>query len=146
MIPFDELPKVPVWVAGIITPRCLTVRSPRVAYYFGATVDARGESEKRSYATSYILEWAHAFAAALTLDHVMCNRVWVCDGRCDKFLRKLISCEDFVVDVVVHEVSQASFRRLVSLLEKALSLSHSFRESYRISVCAVSVVEGCSSW
>ena len=140
MIPFDELSEVPIGVARIITPRGSAVNSPRVAQYFGAAVDARGGTLKRRYATSYVLEWTHAVAASLTLEHVMYNRVWVCDGRCVKFLCNFISFEDFVVDVVGHEVAQLSFRRLVSLLERARCLS------CRSPVCAIGVLEGYSTW
>ena len=39
LVPFDELPEVPMCLAGITPPRGLAVKSPRVAYYFGAAVD-----------------------------------------------------------------------------------------------------------
>lgn len=129
MIPFYELPEVPVCVAGIISPRVLAIKSPRVAYYFGATVDARSGSVKRRYATSYVLEWAHAVAVALTLENAIYNRIWVCEERCVKFLRKFVYFEDFVVEVVGHEVAQVSFRRVVSLLEKSRSFSNPFLQN-----------------
>ena len=105
-VTFDELPQVPMCLAGIIPPRGLAVKSPRVAYYFGATVDTGCKSVKTRYATEYVLEWAQAVAAALTLEHVMYNRVWVCEGRCVEFLRKFVSFKDFVVDAVRHAVAQ----------------------------------------
>ena len=92
-------------------------------------VHARGVSVKRGFATSSVLEWAHAVSAALKLEHVMYNRVWVCVERCVKILRKFISFEDFFVDVVRHKVAQVSFRRPVSLSERARSVSHPFLET-----------------
>ena len=129
VVPFDELPEVPMCLAGIIPPRGLAVKSPRVAYYFGATVDTRCKSVEKQYATAYVLEWAHALAAALTLEHVMYNRVWVCEERCVEFLRKFVSFKDFVVDAVGHAVAQVSFRRLVSLLDEARGLSQPYLEN-----------------
>ena len=38
VVPFDELPEVPMYLAGIIPPLGLAVRSPREAYYFGALI------------------------------------------------------------------------------------------------------------
>ena len=77
----DELPEVPVCLTGIISRCGLAVKSPRLAYYFGATVDTRFKSAKKRYATAYVLEWAHAVAAALKLEHVMYSRVCVCEER-----------------------------------------------------------------
>ena len=74
LIPFDEFPKVPKCVAGIIPPRGLVVMCPRVAYYFSAMVETQDDSVKKLYASSYVLEWAHAFAASLTSEHVLYNR------------------------------------------------------------------------
>ena len=129
VVPFDELPEVPMCLAGIIPPRGLAVKSPRVAYYFVATVDTRRKSVKKRYATAYVLEWAHAVAAALTLEHVMYNRVWVCEERCVEILRKFMSFKDFVVDAVGHAVAQVSFRRLESFPDEARGLSQPYLDS-----------------
>ena len=129
LIPFDEFPEVLKCVAGIISPRGLAVRCPRVAYYFGAVVETQDDSVKKRYATLYVLEWAHAVAASLTAEHVVCNRVWVCEEHCVEFLRKFESLDVFVVDVVGHEIALVSFRALVSFLTRACSLSKSFLES-----------------
>ena len=86
LVPFDEFPEVPMCLVEIIPPRGLALQSTRVAYYFGATVDSRCKSVKKRYATAYVLEWAHAVAAALTLQHVVYSRVWVCEERCLEFL------------------------------------------------------------
>ena len=116
-------------LVGIIPPRGLAVQSPRVAYYFGATVDSRCKSGKKRHATAYVLEWAHAVAAALTLEHVLYSLVWVCVERCVQFMRKFASFNDFVVDAVGHAVAQVSFRRLVSFFDKARSLSPPYLEN-----------------
>ena len=76
LIPLDEFPEVPKCVAGI-PPRGLAVRCRRVAYYFRAVVETQDDSVKERYATSYVLEWAHAVAASRTAEHVVYNRVWV---------------------------------------------------------------------
>ena len=123
VVPFDEFPEVPMCLVGIIPPRGLAVQSPRVAYYFGATVDSRCKSVKKRYLTAYVLEWAHAVAADLTLEHVVYCRVWVCEERCVELLRKFASFDGFVVDAVGHAVAQVSFRLLVALLDEARSLS-----------------------
>ena len=62
--------------------------------------------------------------AALTLEHVMYSRVWVCEERCVEFLRKFASFDILVVDAVRQAVPQVSFRRLLSLLDEARSLSN----------------------
>ena len=129
LIPFDEFPEVPKCVAGIIPPQGLAVRSPRVAYYFGAVVETQDDPVKKRYATSYVLEWAHAVAASLTAEHVVYNRVCVFEERCVEFLRNFESFDDFVVDVVGHEIALVSFRGLVSLLTRARGLSKSFLQS-----------------
>ena len=123
VVPFDKFPEVPMCLVGIIPPRCLAVQSPRVAYYFGATVDSRCKSVKMRNATAYVLEWAHAVAAALTLEHVVYSRVRMCEERCAGFLRKFAAFDDFVVDAVGHAVAKVSFRRLVSLLDETRCLS-----------------------
>ena len=84
---------------------------------------------KKRYATSYVLTWAHAVAASLTAEHVVYNRVWVCDERCVEFLLKFGSFEDFVLDVVGHVFASVSFRGLVSLLTRSRGLSKSFLHS-----------------
>ena len=71
VVPFDELPEVLMCLAAIIPPRGLAMKSSRVTYYFGTTVDTTWKSVKKRYATAYVLEWAHAVAAALTLEHVI---------------------------------------------------------------------------
>ena len=129
VVPFYELPEVPMCLAEIIPPRGLAVKSPRVAYYFGATVDSRFMWVTKQYATAYVLEWAHAVAAALKLEHVMYNRVWVSKERCVGFLRKFVLFKDFVVDAVSHAVTQVSFPRLVSLLDEAWGLSQPYLEN-----------------
>lgn len=40
LVSHDEFPEVPLCVAGIIPPRGLAVKSPRVAHCFGATIEA----------------------------------------------------------------------------------------------------------
>ena len=132
LIPFDEFPEVPKCVAGVIPPRGLAVRCPRVAYYFGAVVETQDDSVKKRYATSYVLEWAHAMAASLTAEHVVYNRVWECEERCVDFLRKFELFElfdNFVVDVVRHEIGLVSFRGLASFLTKARGLSKPLLQS-----------------
>ena len=56
VIPIDEFPEVPMCLAGIRHSRGLAVKSKRVAYYFGATVDTQCKSVKKRYATAYVLE------------------------------------------------------------------------------------------
>ena len=130
VVPSDQFPEVPMCLVGIIIPpRVLAVQSPRVAYYFGATVDSRCHSVKKRYATEHVLEWAHAVAAALTLEDVIYSRVWVFEERCVEFLRKFASFDAFVVGAVGHAVAQVSFRRLVSLLDEARSLSRPYVEN-----------------
>ena len=129
VVPFDKLPEVPMCMVGRIPPRGLAVRSPRVAYYFGATVDTRCKPVKMRYATAYVLEWSHAVVAALTLEHRMYCRVWVCEERCFEVLRKFVSFEDFEVDAVWHAVAQMSFRRIVALSDEARGLSHPYLEN-----------------
>ena len=124
LYPFDEFPEVPKCVAGIKTPLVLAVRCPRVAYYFVAVVETQDYSVKKRYVTSYVLEWAHAVAASMTAEHVVHNRVWVCEERCDEFLRKFELLDDFVVDVVRDRFGVV--RGLVSLLTKARGLSKPF--------------------
>ena len=75
LITFDEFPEVPKCVAGIIPPRGLAVKCPRVAHYFDAVVETQDDSVKKRYATPYVLEWALAGAASLTAEHVVYNRV-----------------------------------------------------------------------
>ena len=65
-------------------------------------------------------------AASLTAEHVVYNRVSVCEEPCVEFLRKFGSFDDFVVDVVGHEIALVSFRGLVSLPTRARGLSKSF--------------------
>ena len=100
-----------------------------MAYYFGATVDTRCRSVKKRCTTAYVLEWAHAVAAVLTLERVIYSRVWVCEERCVEFLRNFLSFKDFVVDALGHAVAQVSFRRVVSLLNEARGLSHPYLEN-----------------
>ena len=123
LIPFDEFPEVPKCVAGIIPPRGLAVRCPRVAHCFGAVVETQDDSVKKGYAISYVLESAHAVAASLTAEHVVYNRVRVCVERFVEFLRKFELFDDFVMDVVGHEIALVSFRGFVSLPTKARGLS-----------------------
>ena len=84
---------------------------------------------KKRYATSYVLEWAHAVAASLPAEHVVYDRIWVCEERCVEFLRNFESFDDFVVDVVGNEIALVSFRGLVSLLTRARGLWKSFLQS-----------------
>ena len=116
-------------MTGIIPPRGLTVRCPRVTYYFGAVVQTEDDSVKKRYATSYVLEWTHAVAASLTAEHVVYNRFWVCEERCVEFLRRFESFDDFFVHVVGHEITLVSFRGLVLLLTRARGLSKRFLQS-----------------
>ena len=81
---------------------------------------------KKRYAKSYALDWAHAVAASPTVEHVVYNRVWVCEERCVEFLRELELFDCFVVDVVGHEITLVSFRGLVSVLKKARGFSKPF--------------------
>ena len=128
-IPLDELPVVPKCVAGIIPPRGLAVWCPRVAYYFGAVIETQDDSVKNRYAKSYVLEWANAVAASLTAENVVYNGVWVCEERCVEFLRNFELFDDFVVDMVGHEIALVSFRGLVSFLTRARGLSKPFLQS-----------------
>ena len=129
LVSYDEFPEVPLCVAGIIPPRGLAFKSPWVAHYFGASREAQDGAAKKWYATAYVLEWAHAIAASPTMEHAVHNRVWVCEERCIALLRKFVSFEYLVVEVVGQEVAVVSFRKLVALLEKARELPPAFLES-----------------
>ena len=67
--------------------------------------------------------------ASLKAEHVVYNRVWVCEERCVELLRKFELFDDFVVDAVGHEIALVSFCGLVSLLTKACGLSKHFLQS-----------------
>ena len=129
VVAFKELTEVPMCLAVIIITRGLAVKSPRVAYYFRATVAFRYKSVEIRYAKAYVLEWAQAVAAALKLEHVMHSQVWVCEERCVEVLRKFVLFKDLVVDAVGHAVAQVSLRRLVSLLDEARELSPPYVEN-----------------
>ena len=79
LVSYDEFPEVPLCVARIIPPRGLAVKGPRVAHYFGATTEARGERTRKRYETAYMLEWAYAIEASLTVEYAVYNPLWVCD-------------------------------------------------------------------
>ena len=85
---------------------------------------------KKRYTTSCMLEWRHVVAPSLTAEYVIYNRVQLYEEHGVEFLHKFESFDDFVVDVVVHEIALVSFRGLVSLLTKDRGLSKTFRQSW----------------
>ena len=130
LVSYDEFPEMTLCVEGIIPPRGPAVQGPRVAHYFGATTtEARGEPTRKRYETAYVLEWAHAITASLTVEYAVYNRVWVRNERCVGLLRKFVWFGDFVVDFVGQDIAVVSFKKLFSLLEKARELPPNFFES-----------------
>ena len=79
MLPFTRFPPPPVEVLGVFPPQGLSVRLPRVAFYFSNCVESTtSESIRIRYEVALLLEWAHSVAAPLTLEIETNARVWKC--------------------------------------------------------------------
>ena len=129
LVPFYDFPAVPSVVSGLFPPLSLSVRLPRVAFYFGQVVLSASGVIRKRYESAYVIEWAYAVAAALGLEWGAFRRVWVCDEECLAFLRKFVGFPDFFVDLVDHSVIKVSFNSLVEVLAKARLLSTEYVHS-----------------
>ena len=118
MLPFSRFPLLPVEVVGALPPQGLSVRLPRVAFYFADCVRSALESVRIRYEVAFLLEWAHSVAAALTLEIETNARVWKCSVECIDFLERFASPNDFFVEAVNRFVVSVSFRSLVGKLRR----------------------------
>ena len=118
MLPFSRFPPLPVEVVGALPPQGLSVRLPRVAFYFADCVRSAPESVRIRYEVAFLLEWAHSVAAALTLEIETNARVWKCSVECIEFLERFVSLDDFFVEAVNRFVVSVSFRSLVGKLRR----------------------------
>ena len=123
LVPFYDFPAVPSVVSAVFPPLSLSVRLPRVAFYFGQVVLSASDIIRKRYERAYVVEWAYGVAPALGLEWGAFRRVWVCDEECLAFLRKFVCFPDFFVELVDHSVIQVSFNSLVDVLAKARLLS-----------------------
>ena len=129
LVPFSDFPAVPSVVSGVFPPPSLSVRLPRVAFYFGQVVLSANASVRTRYERAYVIELACGVAAALGLEWGAFQRVWVCNEECLAFLRKFVDFPDFFVDLVDHSVIHVSFNSLVDVLAKARLLSTAYIHS-----------------
>ena len=66
MIPWSRFPLIPVEVLSAMPPQGLSVRLPRVAYYFSLRVRDEYDDVRMRYDAAFMIEWAHSVATALT--------------------------------------------------------------------------------
>ena len=94
---FSRFPPLPVEVVSALLPQGLSVHLPRVPFYFANCVQSAPESVRVRYEVEFLLEWAHSFAAALTLVIETNARVWKRSAECIDFLDRFSSLDDFFV-------------------------------------------------
>ena len=68
LVTFFGFPTVPSIVSWVFPPLSLSVRLPRVAFYFGQVVLSANEVIQKRFECAYVIEWAYGFAAALGLE------------------------------------------------------------------------------
>ena len=85
MIPWSRFPLMPVEVFSAMRPKGLSVRLPRVAYYFSLRVRDESDDVRMRYDAAFMIEWAHSVATALTLEIENNRRVWTCSDECIAF-------------------------------------------------------------
>ena len=82
MTPWSRLPLMPVDVLSAAPPQGPSVRLPRVAYYFSLRVRDESDDVRMRYDATFMIEWAHSVANALTLEIENHRRVWTCSEEC----------------------------------------------------------------
>ena len=122
MILWSRFPLMPVEVLFAMPPQGLSVRLPRVAYYFSLRVRDESNEVRIRYDAAFMIDWAHSVANALKLEIENTRRVWTCSDECIAFLSRVESLEDFYVDSVGDFVSCVSFRSLVGQLRRVRML------------------------
>ena len=122
MIPWSRFPLMPVEVLAAMPPLGLSVRLPRVAYYFSLRVRDESDDVRIHYDAAFMIEWAHSVATALSLEIEKNRRIWTCSDEIIAFLSRFESLDDFSVDCVGRFVSCVSFRSLVRQLHRVRML------------------------
>ena len=123
MIPWSRFPLMPVEVLSAMPAQGLSVRLPRVAYYFSLRVRDESDDVRMLYDAAFMIEWAHSVATALTLEIENHRRVWTCSDECIAFLSRFESLDDFYVDCAGRFVSCVSFRSLAVQLRRVRLLT-----------------------
>ena len=118
MISWSRFPLMLVEVLSALPPQGLSVRLPRLAYYFSLRVRDESNDVRMRYDAAFMIECAHSVATALTLEIENNRRVWTCLDECIAFLSRFESLDDFYVDCVGRFVSCVSFRSLVNQLRR----------------------------
>ena len=59
LVPFYDFHAVPSVLSGVFPPLSLSVRLPRVAFYFGQVVLSASEAIRKRYERAYVIEWAY---------------------------------------------------------------------------------------
>ena len=126
MIPWSRFPLIPVEVLSAMPTQGLSVRLPRVAYYFSLRVRDESDDVRMRYDAAFMIEWAHSVTTALTLEIENNRRVWTCSDERIAFLSRFESFDDFYVDCVGRFVSCVSFRSLVGQLRRVRMLPLTF--------------------
>ena len=67
-IPWSRFPLTPVEVLSAMLPQGLSVRLPRVAYYFSLRVRDKSDGVRMRYDAAFMIVWAHSVVTALTLE------------------------------------------------------------------------------
>ena len=68
MIPLSRFPLMPVEVLSAMPPQGVSVRLPRVAYYFSLRVRNESDDVRMRYDAAFMIEWPHSVATALKLE------------------------------------------------------------------------------
>ena len=116
MIPWSRLPLMSVEVLPAMGPQGLSVRLPRVEYYFSLRVRDESDDMRMRHYSAFMIEWAHSVATGLTLEIENYPRVGTCSDECIAFLVRFESLDDFYVDCVGLFVSCVSLRSLAGQL------------------------------
>ena len=116
MIPWSRFPLMPVEVLPAMPLQGLSIFLPRAAYYFSLRVRDESDDVRMRYDASFMIEWAHSVANAITLELENQRRDWTCSDECIAFLSRFESLDEFYVDCVGRFVSRVSFRSLVGQL------------------------------
>ena len=95
MTPCSRFRLMPVEVLSAMPPQGLSVRLPRVAYYFSLRVRDESDYVRMRYDAAFMIAWAHSVATALTLDIENHRLVWTCSDECIAFLARFESLNDF---------------------------------------------------
>ena len=82
MMPWSLFPLVQFEVLPAMPPQCLSLRFPRVFYYFSLSVRDESDDVRMHYDAAVMMYWAHSVATALTMEIVNHRRVWTCSDEC----------------------------------------------------------------